>query len=275
MPGSNRAPTPKGRLHVNHDQPDLASSTSEQFPPSDPWRQGLGRGQLLYLPESYYFNEAIWQKASGQQDYDYKLEAFVQRVIEVTVREVARWADRYWAECTFDEGARRNTSQHEANLPSDRRGNRAAVDEIFAWFRQHKAPITQLNKARLILYQGDSFLYRQGDEVPGLLGLSQHQAEELADVWIQYDLPRDLYFSAREVRTVIEPTVKFGSVVRQLKSYTPLEWKHRDASAVTDMSVPAEEERIRRFVNSCRDITESLLLRITELREPGRTLGQN
>lgn len=77
--------------------------------------------------------------------------------------------------------------------------------------------------------------------------------------------------ASRLGRHVVEPVRVHGGVVLAPRLYSPLRWAQRDPDAPV-LSVPDEEERIRRFGEASRQYIVAILLRLAELREPGREL---
>lgn len=205
-------------------------------------------GYAYFLPEEYYLLDAVSVPPNV--------------AARITTRCVARWANRYHA---YLHGS--PAYDREGPLPTDRAASEAFVDEIFDWLERLPEP---LYMAGFDLYQGNLVILDQRDRIPGILTLTPDQFTELQDCSEMHGLPRDLYYPAREQRTVIEPTEKFGGVVRAYQRYTPLQWVHRRSEQTARLSVPSEEERARAFAGACSQFMEALMLRMFELAEPGK-----
>lgn len=237
------------------DRPQNSPPASRGYYPAPGPPGGVpGPGRQWYLPERFYF--------AGPASVP------LGDASRVTVQCVARWADRYTAYSTIAKDMPDDAQRRGGQLPLDSEARTALVNEIFAWFEQHGVP---WYVAAVNLDLGDQPLLDAHDDIPGVLALMPEQFVELQRTWEQHGLPHDLYYLAREQRTVIEPTILLdGGVARTYQRYTPLEWAHRDQRAIASRRIPSEEESATAFAEACDQFAEALRLRAAELSEPGK-----
>lgn len=228
---------------------DMARVWSPTLSPPE-WDPGPGR--LHYLREDYYFFDTT--------------SVPVELAARVTARVVVRWCDRYEAyPLTHAVEARTGTL---ADTLADRE---SLVDSLIDWLLQ--IPV-DLQAAALNLYRGKERILDQHDGMPGILALRPEQFSELQLSWHQNGLPRDLYYSAEELRSIVEPVERYGGVFLVRVHYSPQRWARRNPIETTTVKLPSEHERAKSFALACRQFMDALKLRISELSEPGRKVDE-
>lgn len=223
----------------------------------------LAPGYELYLPEDFYF--VLPHQPTMTREQVQAREAMLRRAVYAMARHVVRWADSYRAYLMFRQDLPEQEKKRAGALPQKLSAREAVIDELFAWLDRNEARIWLVE---FELTERDHIRYQQHDEVPGMLILKENQFAELQAAWERAGLPRDLYYPERLARHVVEPVRVHGGIVRAPRLYSPLRWALRNPDAL--LQVPDEEERIGRFARASREYIEAILLRIAELREPGR-----
>jgi hypothetical protein len=231
-------------------------------------------GYEFYLPELYYFADASWYfRTLSWRRKDFP----AARVAQVTLRCLARWADRYWATpssmCEACRGGPgpfpREPDVREGRLPDSSETREAFADELFRWLDAEQPDILE---TQFELFAGDRRVLDARFGFPGTLQLRPEHFAALQDELEAAGLPRDTYFPLREQREAIEPVADRSGVVRRVRLYTPQQWAHRDTAATEAIAVPSDEERRDRFVEACWTAARAVALRLAEMREPGRPL---
>lgn len=236
-------------------------------PPS--WRIRPGYG--VYLPEREYIAELAYigepGAAPSRDEVLPAQEALLDRIIRITARYVARWADHVDAFPLSRQGLPADDWKRAGDLPEDVAGRQRAIDGVFGWLEGHAVPI--YGAAIILLHDGYP-LFNQHDEIPGSLTLTPRQLAELQDEWEQQGMPRDLYFPFEASHAIVEPVWAHGGVVREQRGYSPRAWERRAAAPKPQLEVPSEEERVRAFLAACQQFIETIMLRRDQLLEPGR-----
>lgn len=204
---------------------------------------------VTYLPESYYFEDTAGLPA--------------EMGARVTADCVARWADRYWARPLINGPARPRIGK----MPPTPAARHSLLDRVFDWLRRTTGG--RMEFAALILSAGGVPILDAHDGLPGKVRLSPTEFADLQRCWERHGLPQDLYYPAEEERTVVEPVEKYGGTVRMYRSYSPLQWAHRDHAAIEAQPIPTEEQRRERFAEECDRFSQALMLRAFEALEPG------
>jgi hypothetical protein len=220
-----------------------------------------------YLPEPVHFGLDIARSSEMKVAFNHFLRDAVHR----TVRHAVRWADHYRTFVPVSETDPSLVPQREGPLPADIYERETIVDELFDWFDRLGAP---LDRTALSLYQGEHTILDQHDGMPGVFALKPEEFVELQQAWEECGLPCNLYYPARDQRTVIEPVEKHGGIVRAYRSYSPLQWERRMQAGNEPLQVPSEGERIRTFITACEHFAEAVRLRIAELSQRGQELDK-
>lgn len=202
-----------------------------------------------YLPESYYLADSTGDA--------------LRIAARVTATCVARWADHYWARVYGKSSA----GPREGDLPGEIAERCGFVEQVVDWLEH--ASRKQMALAALLLTRRQEPLLDAHDGLPGVLCLLPSEFAQMCICWEQHGLPPDLYYPAHEERTVVEPVEKYGGVIRLQRTYSPLEWTHRDRATVEALVVPTEEARRARFAHECEEFAQALMRRAFELLEPG------
>ncbi len=222
-----------------------------------PW-QTPEPGYVFYRPDPFYFVE------EGLSVFGGKLKDFpIALAARVTARTAARWANRYWATPTFHRKPSR-----EGTLPRTAAKRESFIDELFVWFGQEAGE--HGFSAEMSLRHGDRWVMDAHDGFPGPLRVKPTQFALLQERLLAAGLPRDLYYPWNQERRVVEPVEMFGGIMRGVRSYSPLQWAHRDPAKIAAIRVPSEEERRERFANESYQFQQALHRRLHELREPGK-----
>ncbi len=113
---------------------------------------------------------------------------------------------------------------------------------------------------------GNRLLLDQQDGVPARLLLLPREFRTLQDCLAHAGLPKDLYYPVSELRSVFEPTERFGAVMMGMGGYSPLQWARREAIVP---QIPSDEERLKAFWDALSRFAPAVLRRYHELRELG------
>lgn len=112
--------------------------------------------------------------------------------------------------------------------------------------------------------------------VPERLRLTADAFAEMRACLEAQGLPGDLFYSEQQARRIIEPVevragaAKILGVVLGEMTYSPGQWRSRDAAAIEARQVPSEAERRAALSRACFEFAQLLHLRLRELAEPGR-----
>jgi len=157
----------------------------------------------------------------------------------------------------------------EGALPANPDARQQFVDELFGWFTDVQPDGFA---AEMSLRSGDRWVLDAHDGFPGPLQLRPEEFVELQQRLTAAGLPPDLYYPILDQREVVEASRSHSGsgVVRGVMFYSPLQWAARAATESQPLIVPSEDERARAFAAACNAFREALLLRMQQLREPGR-----
>ena len=176
----------------------------------------------------------------------------------------------------FDEPEYRGPGYEACILGRPERcgGQLPALDEQDTLFEQLTGWLLRTaakpSLAVLNLSRGQALLWDQHDGIPGVLWLSESDFSELCHAWKSAGLPEDLYYPIHKQHIVIEATEQLDTVVRARRTYSPGQWRSRDATRVESLQVPDEQKRLEDLIEGCDRFRKVLLRRLLELSEPGR-----
>jgi hypothetical protein len=112
---------------------------------------------------------------------------------QITIRCVARWADRYefWP-------VGHTSHARKGQVATDANERDAQLAKLYAWVRTwlQRSPLAGYELVGVLLYSGDRVILDMHDGDLGHLMLTQAQAEELSVCWQRFGLPPDLYIPA-------------------------------------------------------------------------------
>lgn len=191
----------------------------------------------------------------------------LKRAIRMTAQLVAHWADHYEAEIILQRPL--IDRRRKGTFPRSRPAREALVKELFNWLEMFGEPLTV---GVVYLFRDNTPLFLIQDGACSLF-LEPDEFVNLQEAWERDELPRNLFYPKSALRTILQPIEKHGGIVWSYKSYTPLEWSHRQKEAELSQ-VPSEQQRIQTFVEVCERFAQAIRLRIAELSEPGRELDE-
>lgn len=222
-------------------------SLTDGAPPSPP-----SPGREWYLPEDFYFLDS--------PGFPTALAA------RVTARYIARWTDRY------EVYPLSGVPMRKGRLPRSRAAREKLIDELFDWLESLP---DGLGATVCNLYQQDVILLNQHDGIPGFVGASPAEFEQLQDAWQANKLPADLYYPAQAERVVVEAVQQLGGVFRFPQRYSPLRWARRNLSEGRQIPEYSDEDGQETFISACRTFQQALLVRMLQLRELSTKEAEN